>query len=153
MDRVFSSLVKPRRLSVDELGFLFSSARTSAIVWVRLQSTGLAAVQRWVKKMRLQEPCNPTPEEVQRLASLMNAAARYLPLPATCLTRSIALVILLKKRGIKSQLRIGVRKAGASLDAHAWVEYAGIPVNDTSDVAQRYAMFSEPVPLNAFPSR
>ena len=80
-------------------------------------------------------------------------ASRYSPFPSSCLTRSLALVRMLKKDGIESQLRIGVRIAGTALDAHAWVEYAGMPVNDTADVAHRFAAFPDPLPLSAFPRR
>mgnify|MGYP000718269785 CR=1 FL=1 len=39
-----------------------------------------------------------------------------------------------------AELRLGVRKA-PDLEAHAWVEVAGRPVNDDDDVRRRYAAF------------
>ena len=146
-------LARFNRLAPKERKFLIAAAATLPIVWVRLRVSGLASAQRWVGTRTGASPSNPAPGEVQRLATLVSIAARYVPLPSTCLTRSLALVALLKTQGIQSQLRIGVRKDGAALDAHAWVEYAGIPVNDSPDVAQRFAMFSEPLPLSAFPTR
>ena len=76
----------------------------------------------------------------RRAARLVNAAARYSPFPATCLTRSIVLARLLRRRGAAAEIRIGVLRHGTSL-AHAWVEVDGEPVNDTPDVAERHAVF------------
>jgi hypothetical protein len=36
----------------------------------------------------------------------------------------------LRREGLPSQLRIGVRKADGALKAHAWVELCGSVVND-----------------------
>lgn len=52
---------------------------------------------------------------------------------AFCLQKSRALLWMLKHRGIEACLRIGVRKSGDMLFAHAWVEYDGIVLNDSKD--------------------
>jgi hypothetical protein len=148
-----SLFAKLRELPFIEQRSVAAAAVTLSVVWIRLHWLGLAAVQRWVAGFRPRSTPIPSPENVRRIASLVGATARHLPFPSTCLTRSIALVLMLKKQGIESQLRIGVRKEGAALAAHAWVEFAGVPVNDTLDVAQRFAMFSEPLPLSAFPTQ
>lgn len=49
------------------------------------------------------------------------------PLDATCLARSLALSAILARRGIDSQLVIGV-KTDAGFAAHAWVERDGWPL-------------------------
>lgn len=76
----------------------------------------------------------------RRAARLVNAAARLNPFPHTCLTRSIVLARLLRRRGAAAEIRIGVLRDGNSL-AHAWVEVDGEAVNDTPDVAERHAVF------------
>ena len=68
-------------------------------------------------------------------------ATRYLPGETKCLPRSIALLALLRRGGIECELRIGIGKTDPALEAHAWVEINGVPVNETSDVAQRYSAF------------
>jgi hypothetical protein len=52
---------------------------------------------------------------------------------ALCLQRSLVLLWLLRRRGIESELRIGVRKDGSALTAHAWIEMAGEFLNDSPD--------------------
>ena len=82
-------------------------------------------------------PPGPAGDEaaVMREATRMvNAAARYTPMSATCLPKSIVLQQLLRREGIETALRIGVRKAGAALDGHAWLEYRGVPVADPPSV-------------------
>jgi len=58
------------------------------------------------------------------------AAARHSFFAATCLERSLALWWLLARRGVASQLRIGVRKTGEKFEAHAWVEHGGAAIGE-----------------------
>lgn len=76
------------------------------------------------------EPC--------RLARLVGAAARHHLWSMTCLPRSLALQALLRRHGIEADLRIGVRREGGELQAHAWVERAGSPVGEPADVELRF---------------
>lgn len=61
----------------------------------------------------------------QRIARLVAIASRHGPYGATCLRQSLALWWLLRRRGMGAELRIGVRKDGPELRAHAWVEHEG----------------------------
>ncbi|MBK7991648.1 MAG: lasso peptide biosynthesis B2 protein [Comamonadaceae bacterium] len=88
--------------------------------------------------------------DIQALGELVNIAARHTLGPRTCLTRSLLLGWLLRRRGVASDLRIGVRLTNGVLDAHAWVECDGIPVNDRPDVGAQFASFGDLVPLEAF---
>ena len=54
------------------------------------------------------------------------AAYRLLPIRATCLRESLVLYALLRRRGAAPRLCVGVRKDGATLAAHAWVECDGV---------------------------
>ena len=77
--------------------------------------------------------------EAQRTARVVNAAARRVPYDATCLRRSLVLWWLLRRRGIDSRLRIGVRKEADGILAHAWVECQERVLNDPADISQQYA--------------
>jgi hypothetical protein len=66
----------------------------------------------------------------QRTAELLAAAARRGVPGSTCLTRSLALLWLLRKSGLQPNLRIGARMLSGHFEAHAWVECEGQPVND-----------------------
>ncbi len=73
----------------------------------------------------------------------VNVAARYGPVRASCLVRSLVLVRVLKALQIESDLRIGVQAAidNKQFFAHAWVECAGVPVNDRTDVVAKFVSF------------
>jgi hypothetical protein len=66
---------------------------------------------------------------------------------ARCLGRSLVLWFLLRRRGMDAELVIGVDvPRGGKLPAHAWVELAGEPVNDTANVRERFGGFDLKLP-------
>lgn len=75
----------------------------------------------------------------RRMARLVNVAAQYTG--GTCLAQSIVLAYLLARQGVPVQLRIGVRKDERGFEAHAWVEAAGLGLNDGQNNAGKYAAF------------
>jgi hypothetical protein len=66
----------------------------------------------------------------QRLASPVRRTLDPLPWDSRCLMRSLVLLSMLARRGVTSQLVIGVRP-GDEFTAHAWVEYGGRPLMPT----------------------
>ena len=122
------------------------------LFWIGLNILGLRRFQAWLQHDSPSIETAISQDEIIRIATLVNIAARQADIPATCLTRSLLLRWMLQRRGVASQLRIGVRMIQGSLDAHAWVEYAGIPINDRPDVNEQFAPFAELLPLEAFHS-
>lgn len=76
---------------------------------------------------------------IARIVSLASWRGFY---RANCLQQSLVLWWLLRRQGIETDLRIGVRKHEQRFEAHAWVEYLGIVLNDRNDVHQRFAPFA-----------
>ena len=75
-------------------------------------------------------------------ARMVRAAVRYSLTPASCLEESLTLWWLLRRQGINSELRIGVRKGeGKQLQAHAWVERDAVLLGDSLTPHQHYAAF------------
>jgi len=122
------------------------------LFWLGLRLLGLPRLQAWLQRRPLgADPATALAlPDIQALGEAVNIAARHTPFPATCLTRSLLLGWLLRRRGVASDLRIGVRLTQGALDAHAWVESAGVPVNDQADIAAQFASFGDIVPLQAF---
>lgn len=78
-------------------------------------------------------------------ARWIQAAARYhRAIRARCLHRSLTLHGWLRREGLPSELRIGVRKDGNALRAHAWVELRGEVVNDQFAAVSGFTPLSEP---------
>lgn len=100
----------------------------------------LARVQGLLARLPALPPASrPLPG---RLASLVGSAARHHLRPATCLTRALTLQALLRRQGHQAELRIGVRREGGALQAHAWVEHAGSPLGDPAGVDLVYRPLS-----------
>jgi hypothetical protein len=118
--------------------------------WLGLRWLGLLRFQSWLQRRALVVSSTMTLSEIQAMGEAVNIAARHTPFHATCLTRSLLLGWMLRRCGVASELRIGVRLPEGLLDAHAWVECNGTPVNDRPDVAKDYTVFGELVPLEAF---
>lgn len=126
-----------------------------AAVWLPavdlgLRAFGFARLRRVLARGAAPRPAGPPDParwaEVERVAWCVAAAARHHLYPTRCLTRSLVLWRLLARRGIPSELQIGVRKEERELLAHAWVECAGRPVAETGDVERRYASMAVPAP-------
>lgn len=78
---------------------------------------------------------------VRRTLLLLRLVIRYAPHRGNCLSQSLTLWWLLQQQGLAGELRIGVRQQDGMLQAHAWIEYGGQPLNDSLDVHTRYAVF------------
>ena len=64
------------------------------------------------------------------IARLVGIASGHIPLAVTCLHRSLALWWLLRRNGIRCELRLGARAGADPFGAHAWVECAGVALNE-----------------------
>lgn len=84
--------------------------------------------------------------EYRRLHRFVAVAHDVLPLPGTCLRRSLVLHGLLVRRGLPSRVRFGVAKHGRALAAHAWVECDGIAPAECGAGYRALASSPEEVP-------
>ncbi|MEM7405731.1 MAG: lasso peptide biosynthesis B2 protein [Pseudomonadota bacterium] len=80
----------------------------------------------------------------ERLATeLAQADARLSVAPDDCLSTSLLLLGLLRRRGIDATFHMGVRTLTGAFESHAWIELDGAVINDSDDVATIYV----PMPL------
>jgi hypothetical protein len=101
-------------------------------LWLRraIVHVGLVRLALWVCPFqrirtyaaRIPKRWKPSPAE--RIAWAVNAAANRIP-RATCLTRAVALQILLAKSGQPSRVEIGVAREKEEFGAHAWLVAGG----------------------------
>jgi len=87
----------------------------------------------------------PNATVVERVRRRLDETARALPFTISCLPTSMALWALLRRRGVETEIRIGVRLDPDGLAAHAWVERDGSPLNDSDDVVVQYPPFDRAV--------
>ena len=128
------------------LGLLFLPV---VVIWLRVSTFRRIqqASEKWHGSAVLTNQRDATRifTESQSASRMLDAASRRGVVRGNCLSRSIALCWLLRRRGIPAQLRIGARKIGNQLEAHAWIEVAGRAINDSDDVQTRYTPFAGPV--------
>ena len=79
------------------------------------------------------------------ITRIVKIAARYGFWRPKCLAQSLALLWFLRRQKIDGDLRIGVQPKGDQLEAHAWVEFKGVVLNDGDDVHQRFTPFAKPI--------
>ena len=95
-----------------------------------LRIAGLCRTQTWLQRLAGSGPMHDAGtielRAAQRLAQLAAIAGRRGALPVTCLPQSLLVFALLRRRGLSPELKLGVRKIRAAVDAHAWVELQGV---------------------------
>lgn len=78
---------------------------------------------------------------VDRIARVVGIAGRRSLWRTSCLRQALCLWFLLARRGVASQVRIGVEKpAGSEFAAHAWVERHGQVLIGGDKVQERYVV-------------
>jgi hypothetical protein len=106
--------------------------------WVLLAVLRLGlGILTFKRLMRLLRPAGSLREATalhpERLAFLVEVAARYQWPAPTCLVKGLAVYALLVRRGLDAGLVISARKQDGRLDAHAWPEHLGKPLMDGAD--------------------
>jgi hypothetical protein len=142
---------KFRRLPGSERLLLLQAAALASLMGLGLRCLGFRRLHAFLT--RFTPPVKPSRThdvvrlglQARRWASLVETALRWAPSSATCLHRSLTLWWLLRRRGIDGELRIGVRKTSDQLEAHAWVEYQGVVLNDREDVNRAYVPFDRAI--------
>jgi hypothetical protein len=84
-------------------------------------------------------------EARNKIVNVMIAVEQNSPWRPNCLERSLALWGFLKLNNLDGELHIGGRKTNGRFEAHAWVEWDGKVLNDSSDVHNHYARFDAPI--------
>lgn len=122
---------------------------TSADVRIFLKAWLLLAIVdiglRWVRFGRLMKwlewrlPERTAPEAgsdyrwIDRTRRWVDAAANHHVVEMTCLRRALVLRRLLGMGGVASEVRLGVRRSGESVTAHAWLECGGRNLGESLD--------------------
>ena len=68
--------------------------------------------------------------EARNITRLLCAAASHLFVRSNCLEQAMALSYVLRRHGIPAELCFGARRDSPRLEAHAWVEHLGAPLNE-----------------------
>lgn len=143
----FSALRRFWQLPGSERSVVLQSAFWLTATWFALRLIGF---RRWSGFFERRSSAVDTAERVSQLAEaksitrLLSAAASHLLVRTNCLEQATALCYVLRRRGISAELRFGARKDTAGLEAHAWVEHLGIPLNEDRGEHLHFMPFENP---------
>jgi len=140
-----SNLKKIRELSGADRWLLVQAFLALPLVALGLRCWGFRRLQAGLQQVPPESPRSDDRradlDQARVTARLVQVAARYGLFRPTCLPQSLALWWLLRRQGIGADLRIGVTPKEGRLEAHAWVEFMGVALNDQDDVHERFAPF------------
>ncbi len=108
--------------------------------WLKARGFG-PTVARWRRLGERAAGPGLAPDEVERAAYHVAVAAAFFPGRAVCLEQSLALYVLLRRRGVPAELRLGVQVY--PFYAHAWVELDGRPVNEDQETVEKFRLLPQ----------
>lgn len=111
---------------------------------LRLRFRGFAAVSASVERRAAKSKGGGDEDSIGVWVRAVDVAARHHLYAMPCVPRALALRSLLAEQGIATELRIGVRKEGGELAAHAWIEHRGEPLGEMPLIAERFPPLARP---------
>ena len=133
-----------RALARDDRRRLAHAAVLLAYARLRLPFLGFRPDRETAERAESAVPSLAALRRAQHVARLVAIAAAHSPMRVACLHRSLVLWWLLRQEGIPCQLRLGTRAGAGPFEAHAWVQCAGVVLDQPAYVA-RYRPFAEAV--------
>lgn len=91
------------------------------------------------------QPGPVLPDSACAIIRMEAAVARHLFFRANCLEQSLVLWWMLRRHGIAADLLIGANKQAGRFEAHAWVEYFGVVLNDPNGEHRDFVPFDGPI--------
>lgn len=116
-------LIRFARLSATERGRLLEAVAALAVAGGLLKAVGFARLARRLGHHMAESPAVQDSTAIKTAGEIrwaVQAAAANVPWKPVCLPQAIAAQWMLRRRGIRSTLYLGV-DPGRQLDAHAWV--------------------------------
>ncbi len=133
---------KIKQLDAEDSRLLLAAALLLPVIAIALRIKGY----EWTKRgLNNRVPATPIPNHRKsptELARLVAIAANKSPYRANCLKKALLLWWLLARRGIASEIQLGINRDDNEFNAHAWVTLNGQILLDTDDVEKRYTVLN-----------
>lgn len=117
------------------------------VTWLALRLIGFRRWSGFLERRSIVVSANGNSSqliEAKNITRLLSAIASHLFVRTNCLEQATVLCYVLRRRGIPSELRFGARKESAGLEAHAWVEHLGVPLNEDRGEHLHFLPFENP---------
>lgn len=139
------NLIPPKSLPWRDKWLFIKSVSLALFIRVSIRLAGFKRTVRLIR--RLENKTHRIENEVtelKRFRAVMILAYRLYPV-VNCLAICTACWLLLKQRGIRSDLKFGMRKEGNKLKAHAWLEHQGETIAQDNRFKEKYIAFSQSI--------
>ena len=144
-------LQKLRSMPCRERKLLLQVVLVVPLIGIALRLVGFKRASSWLRRFARTNATVPNPEaEVERHRRILILLHRRVPFVGGCLARALAIWFLLRRKGIATHLRFGMRRPTGTLEVHSWVEYKEKPLTLDQRVQEHYSSFPGPtLPLIA----
>jgi Transglutaminase-like superfamily len=139
-------------LRAAERRLLFEALTLPCCIWLGFRLLGVprtqALLRSWTGAGVAAPGLNPASDReftIHHARGAQRIVKRTTGIGRNCLVRSLTLWSILLRRGIPTDLRVGFRKREGRFEGHAWLEYDGVPINETLSEARSYAPYDQPV--------
>ncbi|MGD1069860.1 MAG: lasso peptide biosynthesis B2 protein [Bryobacteraceae bacterium] len=126
---------------------LLEAAVLPILIEVGFRLAGVARTQAWLRRWarcgRKRAPVLDPQAAIRSARRSQRIVGRLTGLGGTCLVRSFTLWTLLLRRGVGADIRVGLRKSEEAFEGHAWLECAGLPINEHAAVVATYSAYHE----------
>ena len=151
MQTMMKRIQQLRSLSLQEWWWLFTAMLLLPFVALVLWMIGFKRTKIFISRFFIGEVNLVVPDKVEMeiardISRMVSVAARHGFYRGNCLKQSIVVWWLLARRGIDSDLCIGIELGSESeneFSAHAWVECDGINLTDPGGVQKKYLAFDK----------
>jgi hypothetical protein len=125
---------------VERVGLRILAAFAFLIATTVLRVAGIGGAEWLLKRIQARRTATNDVEQSRELAATVDHALYYFDHPSLCLSRSLALTMVLRLCGVDATMVTGIRPV--PLKGHAWVEVGHSVVNDDPRVGQIYLPLS-----------
>jgi hypothetical protein len=139
---------RAQTLSRADWGVLLEAYAASALAEAARRMLPVRYLLRRLPRAAAVQPELRDREAMRRVAWLVDVAANRQFFETRCLTRSLALAWMLRRRGAKVEVRLGVKTGQGQLQAHAWVEWQGEVLHDPTRQVGNYVPLTADASLN-----
>ncbi|MBB6499304.1 lasso peptide biosynthesis B2 protein [Pedobacter cryoconitis] len=124
----------------------FQTRLLTTLIETNLRFTSLKTTEKllsFFSKIVPPPDYNTTVVILDKYATIFNQMNQLTFLKGRCLSQSLVMRFLLSRKGISSELKIGVSQSKGRFDAHAWLEKEGVLLNDHPSVIANYFVLPE----------
>ena len=122
---------------------VFQTRVLTILTETTLRFTSLKTTERLLSFFRKNVPApdhHETTVILDKYATLFNQMNQLTFLKGRCLSQSLVMRLLLNRKGISAELKIGLSQHKGTFDSHAWLEKDGMLLNDHPSVIANYSV-------------